>query len=107
MYRQIRMVERQDVHAALEARRELGPAYEDEIVDSLLAKIEHKIDLRRTQAPAARGRRGSITPLILGSIGLGVWATAIASTNGVAWLAGVAWAAIAGTNIAVAYFFRR
>ena len=101
------MVEPSDVHAALEARRELGPAYEDEVVDSLLAKIEHKIDLRRAQLPASRARRGSITPLLLGSIGLGVWATSIAATNGAAWLAAVAWAAIAGSNIAVAYFFRR
>jgi len=101
------MVEPSDVHAALEARRELGPAYEDEVANSLLERIEQKIDLRRTQLPATRGRRGSITPLLLGSIGLGVWATSIASTNGVAWVAAVAWAAIAGSNIAVAYFFRR
>ena len=101
------MVEPSDVHAALEARRELGPAYEDEVVDSLLAKIEQKIDLRRAHLPASRGRRGSITPLLLGSIGLGVWATSIAATNGAAWLAAVAWAAIAASNIAVAFFFRR
>jgi hypothetical protein len=100
------MVEPSDVHAALEARRELGPAYEDQIADSLLAKIEQKIDLRRTQLPAARRRRGSITPLALGSIGLGVWATSIATTNGASWLAGVAWAAIAAINVAVAYLWR-
>ena len=101
------MVERSDVHAALEARRELGPAYEDEVVESLVAKIEQKIDLRRPQLPARREHRGSITPLLLGSIGLGVWATSIATSHGSAWLAAVAWAAIAGSNAAVAYFFRR
>jgi len=101
------MVERSDVHAALEARRELGPAYEDEVVESLVAKIEQKIDLRRAHPPATRARRGPITPLALGSIGLGVWATSIATNNGASWLAAVAWAAIAAINVAIAYFFRR
>ncbi|SRR5258708_38280779 len=101
------MVEPHDVHAALEARRELGPAYEDEIVDSLVAKIEQKIDLRRAQAPVPSRRRGSITPLALGSIAGGVWATSIATSHGASWLAAVAWAAIAAVNVAIAYLWRR
>ena len=42
-------MERSDVHAALEARRELGPAYDDHLVDTLLAKLEQ----REPASPAA------------------------------------------------------
>src|SRR6266852_2940883 len=37
------VVERRDVEAALEARRELGKDYEPEIVEAFLAKIEHRL----------------------------------------------------------------
>jgi hypothetical protein len=64
-------VERRDVEAALEARRELGPAYEDETVDNLVAKIERASTSDETPAcprgrstwisgfPSARWRSGS------------------------------------------------
>jgi len=88
--------ERKDVEAALEARRELGPAYEDEIVDSLLAKIDQRLAERKPQEPARVERRGAITPLLLGMFGCGVGATAIvASNDGTAWLAIFIWLAIA------------
>ena len=92
------MVERRDVEAALEARRELGREYEPEIVEAFLAKIEHRLDTRPTRAEPKR--HGSITPLALGSIGLGVGATAIATSHHAAWLAVIAWVAIAVINIA-------
>ena len=85
-------IERKDVHAAVEARRELGPAYEDEIVDSLLAKIDQRLEERRPTAPA---RRGAITPLALGALGCAVGATAILMTHGGDWLVPVVWIAIA------------
>jgi hypothetical protein len=85
-------VERQDVEAAVHARKELGPAYEDEIVDSLIAKI----DQRLAERPAARpARRGAITPLALGALGCAVGATAILMTHGGDWLVPVVWIAIA------------
>lgn len=86
------MVERKDVHAALEARKELGPAYEDEIVDSLLAKIDERLEARK---PTRVEHRGAITPLALGCVFGGVGATAIAVGNGAAWLAIFVWIAIA------------
>ena len=86
-------MERADVRAAVEARRELGPEYEDEIVDSLLAKIDRKLEERRPAAPARH--TGAITPLALGSMFFGVGATALAVGNGAAWLAAVVWVAIA------------
>ena len=95
------MVERKDVHAALEARHELGKGYEDEIVDSLLAKIEQRLDERK---PAAPVERGMITPLVLGSLFFGVGATAVATGNGDAWLAAIIWVVIAVINVAVARY---
>jgi hypothetical protein len=47
-------MEKRDVHAALEARRELGPAYDDEVVDALLAKIDERLDHRPPAAAPAR-----------------------------------------------------
>ena len=93
-------MERSDVRAALEARRELGPAYDDHLVDLLLAKLEE----RRPEPPAQPAQRGAITPLALGSIFAGVGATAIATGNGAAWLAAVVWVAIAAVLVAVARY---
>ena len=92
------MVERKDVEAALEARRELGRGYDDEIVDSLLAKIDQRLEQRK---PAPPVERGMITPLVLGSLFFGVGATAVATGNGAAWLAAIVWVAIAVINVAV------
>ena len=94
------MVERKDVEAALEARRELGREYEPEIVEAFLERIEQRLERQPGSAPARPAPRGSITPLALGSLGLGVGATAIAASHGAAWLAVVAWLAIAVVNIA-------
>jgi hypothetical protein len=85
-------VERRDVEAAVHARRELGPEYEDEIVDSLLAKIDQRLEERK---PAPAARRGAITPLALGALGCAVGATAILMTHGGDWLVPVVWIAIA------------
>lgn len=89
-------VERKDVHAAVEARRELGAGYEDEIVDSLLAKVDQRL-AERTVEPTRLERRGAITPLLLGMFGCGVGATAIVATHGEAWLAIIIWIALAYT----------
>jgi hypothetical protein len=97
------MVERKDVEAALAARHELGRAYEPEIVDSMLEKVERRL-AERPPAPAREYRhRGSFTPLALGSIGAGVGATAIATIHHQGWVAVVAWIAIVLVNFAVAF----
>jgi hypothetical protein len=76
------------------ARQELGRDYEDEIVDSLLAKIDQRLEERRPAPPPAE-HRGAITPLALGLAGCGVAATAILATHGSAWLVPIVWIAIA------------
>ena len=104
------MVERKDVEAALEARRELGQEYEPQIVDSLVEKIERRLDerLQERRAPAPRHHYFE-TRLALGSIGLGIGATAVATSNahgtGGIVLAIIAWIAIAIVNLA--YVLRR
>jgi hypothetical protein len=98
------MVERKDVEAALAARHELGRAYEPEIVDSMLEKIERRLAERPPAAPVRATRhRGSFTPLALGSIGAGVGATAIATVHHQGWVAVVAWIAIVLVNFAAAF----
>ena len=101
------MIERKDVQAALEARRELGPGYDAEIVDRLLEKIDERLAERRPARPPEPHHTGPITPLALGSIGCGVGATAIATGNGQGWVAVIAWLAIALVNIAYARAWRR
>jgi hypothetical protein len=86
-------VERRDVEAAVHARKELGRDYDEEIVDSLLAKLDKRLEERRQPLPAEH--RGAITPLALGLAGCGVAATAILATHGSAWLVPVVWIAIA------------
>jgi hypothetical protein len=94
-------VERRDVEAAVEARKELGPEYDDHLVDSLLAKLEErKPELRLPHRYDIR------VPLI--STGIGIGATGAANGlggGGAVAVAIVAWIAIAIVN--VAYAFRR
>jgi Flp pilus assembly protein TadB len=89
------MVERKDVQAALEARRELGPHYEDEIVDSLVKKIDQRLAEQQPQQPTRLERRGAITPLLLGMFGCGVAVTAILATHSSAWIVPIVWIALA------------
>jgi hypothetical protein len=87
-------VEKRDVHAALEARRELGPGYDDEVVDALLAKIDQRL-AERPATPDRHRHSGPVTPVLLGLFGSAVGATAIATLHGAAWLAAVIWLAVA------------
>jgi hypothetical protein len=100
------MVERKDVEAALEARRELGPAYEADIVDAMVDKIEKRLD-ERLQGRGLPARGGHADPrVLLGSIALGIPVTAVALSNaqgaGGVIVAIIAWIAIALANIAYA-----
>ena len=98
------MVEREDVHAAIEARRELGQELEPHVIDAFVERIEKRIDERvEHHSPPHR----TVTPLALGSLGAGVGATAVANGMGEGGIvvAIVAWIAIAIVN--VAYALRR
>ena len=43
----------EEVRAAIEARRELGPDHEDEVVEAFLARIEQRLE-KRAAPPAPR-----------------------------------------------------
>ena len=53
------LVPRDEARAALEARRELGPAYEDELAERFAEQIEKRLEdrLRRRSGPQTRARR--------------------------------------------------
>jgi hypothetical protein len=103
------IVHRDDVETALEARRELGPQYEPQVIDAFVERIERRVEERiGTRAPAERRPIPILLPL--GSLGIGIGATgaALGPTNGGAGgilVAIVAWIAIAVVN--AAYALRR
>jgi len=77
------MMERDDIEATIEARRELGGEMEPHVIDSFVDRIEKRIDERTTRRfPAQRkGREGSFV-LALASLVAAIPITAIAATHG-------------------------
>lgn len=121
---------RDELRATVEARRDLGPEYENALVESFLDKVDGAIQARvRAEVAAQSGhgytppephgaapyagppqkqRQGDGTiPIALGSLGIGVPLTAIAVTQ--AGPAGLflAWAGIVVVNVAAAFGRRR
>jgi hypothetical protein len=69
-------VRRDELEGAIAARRELGPGYEDEILDSFLTKVEQRL-AGRQPAPvqsekALKARRDHQREMILGAMGISV-----------------------------------
>jgi uncharacterized membrane protein len=103
-------LERDDLMAALGARRELGHEAEREVLESFLDRVGTSIDARVDQRLAERDRfterrlrspyRMSV-PLALGSMAIGIAATGAASglDHGGALVAIVAWVVIALINL--------
>src|SRR4051812_31741092 len=99
-------VERDELIAALAARRELGPELEPAVIDAFVERLERAIDVRvdqevRRQIGQGPARRhggggpgvGNII-LALGSLGIGIGATGAATGMGGAFgfaVAMVAW----------------
>jgi hypothetical protein len=106
---------RDDLTAAVGARRELGPEYEDAVLDSFLAKLDRQMQARVDATAAERSRdttpaQGERDPgLTLGIVSViaGIPVTAI--TTGTEELAAliVAWGGIAAVNVAHAWGRRR
>jgi hypothetical protein len=94
------VVRKEEVAAALEARRELGPDYEDPIVDALVAKIEKRLEAQRP-APARRHEPGQAP--MLASLGISIPLIAIA--GGTAGAGGIALVCLA--IVLVNYFYYR
>lgn len=95
---------RRELEATLAARKELGPEYEDHLVESFLAKVEKGLARpRQEDLPLPDGHHVR-SPALLGSTGIGIAATAVALSNapgaGGVIVAVVAWIAIAVANVA-------
>jgi hypothetical protein len=74
------IVQREDVQAAIEARRELGAELEPAIIDAFVERIEQRLAERRTESERAlQRRRDHQKELILGSLGISIPLFAIAA----------------------------
>jgi len=98
------LVRRDELHAALEARRELGPAYEREVLDAFAEQLERRLDARLRQQRPAPARRERDKELALAIVSLLVAVPLIAIAGGTVGLAGVlaVCAAIVLVNVAFA-----
>jgi hypothetical protein len=114
---------RTELDAALQTRKELGPEYETELVDSFLSRIDARLDARVEQRVAERlelherdrgGRRGREqrrgwsggSKLPAASLVLAIPLTAIGSSMGLPGTL-LTWAGIVGVNVAHAFGDRR
>jgi hypothetical protein len=97
------LVPRDEARATLAARRELGPEYEDELVDAFVEKIERRL-AKRDRADLEKGedRRGISFVAALVSLGCGIPITAIALSGGGVPALVVVWTAIVLVNVALA-----
>lgn len=93
-----------DLHATVEARRDLGPEYDAALVASFLAKVDWAMEQRaRAERYHPRPKREGY-PVALAYVSLG---TGIPITGAAAGIAGwpglaVAWLGILGVNVAAA-----
>ena len=78
---------REELHALAAARRELGPEYEPALVDSFLERIERQA-ARQARSMGRRPDHRTVTPIVLGSLGISIPLMAIAGSA--AGLAGIA-----------------
>lgn len=97
------LVKKDELESAVEARRELGPEYEDAVLDSFVEKVERRMEERLTAAPAKNSPPTLAVPL--GSLGLAIPLLGVA--GGTAGLAGVIAVCIAVVLVNIAYALRR
>jgi hypothetical protein len=99
-------LEPDDVRAAAELHRELGPEYRDAVVESFLDRVGKEIDTRVDRRLAAQPRpQPRTTALAIVSLAVGVPLTAIItslSNSGAMVELAVVWVAIAVINVAYA-----
>ncbi len=98
---------RDDIQAALEARRELGPEMEPAVVDAFVERmeraIEARVDARLAQSgarPAASRdvRGGSELTLAIVSLGVAIPLTAISAATAGFFAVLVVWLGLVGIN---------
>jgi hypothetical protein len=93
------LVRKEDVASALGARRELGPDYEEAVVDAFVDKVERRLEERMRKAPARREPPAAAVPL--GSLGIAIPLLGVA--GGTAGFAGVVAVCVAIILVNVAY----
>jgi hypothetical protein len=91
------LVPRDEARAALDARRELGPDYEDELVERFAARVEERL---RQQPPERRLTQERETAIVIVSILAAIPLIAIASGSGIAAVIAVC-VALVGVNALV------
>ncbi|QBR91150.1 hypothetical protein [Nocardioides euryhalodurans] len=105
-------LERTEIEAVLETRRELGSTYDAALVDAFADRIEAAVVARSAQdvsqrasgdrARASAGPRQLALGIVTGVAGIPVTAIALAVEGGVTGLAAmvVGWAGLVGINVA-------
>jgi hypothetical protein len=97
------MTEQEELRAVVAARRELGPEYEPELIDSFLERVERRLDQRhRGKAARSAKEHHAITPLVLGSLGLAIPLMGIAGAAAGAFGVAMVCVAIVLVNLFVA-----
>lgn len=88
------MVERNDVAAAIEARRELGAELEPQVIDAFIQRIEHRLP-----KPTPRASDDKVLALTIISLVAAIPLTAIAITQSGLIALVVVWAGIVLVNL--------
>jgi hypothetical protein len=107
---------RRDTAAALGARRDLGPDYEDAVAANLADRVEELVARRAAEVAVPAGDRGRAPHeekatgdgrfvIALASLGAGIPITGIVHDSVVT--TAIAWAGIVGINVAAALRGRR
>jgi hypothetical protein len=101
------VVPKDELEAAIEARREVGAELEPQVIDAFVERIEKRIEERESRVGRRsrkddKDERGAAIGVALGSMAIGIPLTGIAA--GTAGLAGllVCWIGIVLVNVAYA-----
>jgi hypothetical protein len=95
------LIRKDELSSAVDARRELGPEYEDEVLDAFLAKVERRLEGRRGEdEKALKRRRDHQKEMILGSMGVSIPLMVIAGVFGGIWGIALVCAALAVIGVA-------
>jgi hypothetical protein len=94
---------RDELEAAIEARRELGSELEPHLIESFVERIEKRLDERRPVKPApSTPERGMVFVMALVSVGASIPLTAIAISNGGLTALAIVWLGLVLVNLAFA-----
>jgi hypothetical protein len=75
-----RVVQKEELQAAIEARKELGAEMEPAVIDAFVERIEQRLAERGTEGERAlKGKRDHQKEMVLGSMGISVPLFALAA----------------------------